>query len=115
MDRDHLLAHDDLLSACLEPVAHALPELPGPEAGIPELVDQRFDDRTAFLVTALALEAGQGALDRLAEVEALDALSCPVGGEFLSADAPDLLCVSLEEDREEAIAELVAHPIFQGL
>ena len=51
--------------------------------------------------------------DRRGQVEALDPLRRPVGGDLLAAHPPDLFGVGLEEDAEQAAAKLVAHPVFE--
>src|SRR5207302_6806058 len=57
----------------------------------------------------------QRAADHDPEVEALDPLGGPVGGQLTRADTPDLFRVGLEEDAEQPPAELVAHPVLQRL
>src|SRR5258708_3700907 len=93
-------------------VRHALPHLARSEPWIAELVDQGGDDLAATLGSTARNE---GASHNEPEVEALDALSRPVCGQLLGADAPHLFCVRLEEDAEKAKAELVAHPVFEAL
>src|SRR5258708_2696491 len=93
-------------------VRHALPHLARSESRIAKLVDQGGDDLPATLGSAARNE---GASHNEPEVEALDALSRPVCGQLLGADAPHLFCVRLEEDAEKAKAELVAHPVFEAL
>src|SRR5450759_3330308 len=93
-------------------VRHAFPHLSRPESRISELIDQRRDD--------LAAVSGRPARDQRAakhepEVEALDSLGGPVGGQLLGADAPNLFCVRLEEDAEETPSELVANPVLEAL
>ncbi len=93
-------------------VRHPLPHLPGSKSRIAKFVDQRGDDLAAIPGSAARDE---GAAQNEPEVEALDALSRPVGGELLGADAPYLFCVRLEEDAEEAPSKLVAHPVLEAL
>ena len=59
----------------------------------------------------------QGALDpvqhRGQQVQALDALGGPVGGDLLAAHAPHLFGVGLEKDLEQPLAEPVANPVME--
>ncbi len=84
-----------------------LPHLAGAEAGIKEITDQRLGSRRGLL-------AFEGADDRLAQGEPLDALGCPVGADLIARDAPDLLRVALEEHVEELLAKTVRHPLGKG-
>src|SRR5258708_31607835 len=93
-------------------VRHGLPHLARSESRIAKLVDQGGDALPATLGSAARNE---GASHNEPEGEALDALSRPVCGQLLGADAPHLFCVRLEEDAEKAKAELVAHPVFEAL
>src|SRR5260370_34139248 len=93
-------------------VRHALPHLARSESRIAKLVDQGGDDLAATLGSTAGNER---APQNKPEIEALDALSRPVCGQLLGADAPYLFCVRLEEDAEKAKAELVAHPVFEAL
>src|SRR5216684_4219284 len=93
-------------------VRHAFPHLARSESRIAELVDQGGDDLAAILGSTAGNER---AAQNEPEVEALDALSRPVCGQLLGADAPYLFCICLEEDAEEAPAELVAHPVSETL
>src|SRR5260370_38714674 len=90
-----------------------LPHLAGAETRIAKLVDQCRDDGAAAL-WALAL-GKQCALDGLAEVQSFDALRGPIRGELFRTDAPHLLAVGFEKNREEPVAELIAPPFFSGL
>ena len=51
--------------------------------------------------------------DGAAERQTLDALRGPIRGDLLAAHPPDLFGVGLEEDVEEAFAELVADPVLE--
>src|SRR5437016_7298574 len=96
----------------LADLGHALPHLAGTEPWVAEPVDQRGDD----LAAPAGLAAGQQrAAQNDPQVEAFDPLRRPVGGQLLGADAPYLFGVGLEEDAEQAPAELVADPILEGL
>src|SRR5258708_4029199 len=93
-------------------VRHARPHLARSESRIAELVDQSGDDLAATLGSTAGNER---APHNEPEIEALDALSRPVCGQLLGADAPYLFCVRLEEDAEAAPADLVPHPAFEAL
>src|SRR5437879_9372462 len=96
----------------LADLGHALPHLAGTEPWVAEPVDQRGDD----LAAPAGLATGQQrAAQNDPEVEAFDPLRRPVGGQLLGADAPYLFRVGLEEDAEQAPAELVADPILERL
>src|SRR5258708_39197249 len=93
-------------------VRHPFPHLARSESRITELVDQSGHDLAATLGSTAGDER---AAQNEPEVEALDALGRPVRGELLGADAPYLFRVRLEEDAEEAPAELVPHRVFEAL
>ena len=83
-------------------------------ARVLEALDQRLDHRPAGFRRALGQQRLLQRLDhRDAEVEPLDALRRPVGGNLVARHAPHLLGVGLEEDREQLLAELVAHPFVE--
>src|SRR5215467_12810706 len=98
----------------VEFLGDTLPHLTGAQTRIAELVDERLDDGSSILGPALALRE-KCPFDRLGEVQALDALGGPVGRKLLSTHSPNLLVVGLEENTEEAVAELIADPVLQGL
>ena len=107
-------AHDFRLgegrnAALGEPIAAALPHHARTEARIVEPVDQGGDH-----LAVLAARAQQRALDRLLQVEVLDALARPLGADLRAGHAPHLLGVGLEEDLVEAAAEPVDHPVLEG-
>src|SRR5882672_12504301 len=89
----------------------ALPHLARAIAWVAELVDQRRDD-LASIFRRSAWE--QRAANHQPEVQALDALRRPVGGQLLGADPPYLFRVGLEEDAEEPPPELVPHPVLEA-
>src|SRR5262245_13368529 len=90
----------------------ALPHLSRPEAGVAEAIDESGHDLAALFRRAFGQ---QRAADHHPEVEALDALCRPVRRELFGADAPHLFGVGLEEDAVQPPAELVAHPVLEGL
>src|SRR2546423_7494696 len=92
-------------------VRHALPHLTGTEPRVSEAIDQRGHDLAA---TRRLPIREQRAAQHDPQVQALDALRGPVGRQLLGADAPNLFRVSLEEDAEQAPAELVAHPVLES-
>ena len=93
-----------------------LPHHAGAAARILEGLDQRLDDLVAVLRAGLHLDrAAQRVRHGAPQVEALDALRGPVGGDLLARHAPHLLGVGLEEDREQPVAELVRHPLAKVL
>src|SRR5260370_40047632 len=105
-------AEQNRRSLCAADARRARPCRARSGSRIAELVDQRCDDLAATLGSTAGNER---APHNEPEIEALDALSRPVCGQLLGADAPYLFCVRLEEDAEEAPAELVAHPVFEAL
>ena len=92
-------------------VAGAFPHLAGTEPGIAEAIDQRLDDGAIALGLPADTEARD---DGLVEVEPLDALGGPIGGDIVAVHAPDLFGVGLEEDLEQAAAEVVDHPLLEA-
>jgi hypothetical protein len=65
-------------------------------------------------VLPTAERAAQPVENRCAEAQPFDALRRPIGGNFIAAHPPHLFGVGLEEDREQPLTELVAHPIVKG-
>src|SRR5271165_896209 len=81
-----------------------------PATRIAEGINQRFDDFRSVFRLLLRQEC---ILDCRTERESLDALRCPVGGDFLATHTPDFLGISLEEDIEQPLPELVDHPVLK--
>jgi hypothetical protein len=80
--------------------------MPGPEARVVELLDQGLDG-----LLGLEEHGQEHGLER----EPLDPLGRPLGAQLGAGDAPDLLGVGLEEDREETVPEAVGHPLLEGV
>ncbi len=90
--------------------------MPGPLRGYWNELDQRLDLLAALLRRGAARQrVAQRVRHRAPQIEALDALRRPVGRDLVAAHAPHLLGVGLEEDREQALAELVGHPVVKVL
>src|SRR5206468_9787941 len=109
-DARHGLPEENRMALRGGDLGHPLPHLAWTQTRVAEPVDQRGHDLTPL--AGLALRQQRAANDD-PEVEALDPLCCPVGGQLFRADAPNLFCVGFEEDAVEAPAELVAHPLFE--
>src|SRR5262245_5736745 len=94
-----------------------LPHHAGPFARIPEAFDQRFDNGCASVL--LGSLPPDGALERIhdsnAEIKTLDALCRPVRGNLVARHSPHLFSIGSEENREELLAELIAHPFVESL
>src|SRR4029077_18567096 len=88
-----------------------LPHLPRAQARIAKPVDQGRDDVAAAARPPARQQRGP---QHDPQVKTLDALRRPVRGQLPGADAPYLFRVRLEEDAEQAPAELVADPVLQG-
>ena len=108
-------AHMDLAAALFHAARGRLPHHARTLAGILERLDERLDllavGRTASGCDRVAQRVRHGA----PQVEALDALRRPVGRDLVAAHAPHLLRVGLEEDGEQALAELVGDPVVEAL
>ncbi len=91
-----------------------LPHHAGALARIAEGFNQRLRRGLAAIAPLVQAEgARQAVANRCAEAEALDALRRPVGGDGVTAHAPDLFGIGLEEYREQPLPELVAHPLVE--
>ena len=89
--------------------------MPGPLARVLEALDQALDGiAVGFGLAADVQRALEPVDDGGQQIEALDALRGPVGGNLVAGHAPHLLGVGLEEDLEQPLAELVAHPFVEG-
>src|SRR4029453_16130 len=77
-------------------------------------VTERIDERLDYLasISIVALRKNR-VLDRAAERKSLNALRCPVCGDFFAAHSPNLFGIAFEECVEESSAELVADPFFE--
>ena len=114
--RKHLqLAPFEHLAAALLDLARSrLPHHAGTAARILEALDQTLDHRSVDLRLACGQQRFlQRVHHRDAEIETLDALRGPVGGNLVAGHAPHFLGVGFEEDREQLFAELVAHPFMK--
>ncbi len=110
-------SHQDLATALHDLARRRLPHHAGAFTRILEALDQCLHDRRAVLPRSTPRQ--QRALERVhhghTEVEPFDALRGPIRRDFVARHAPHLLGVGLEEDREQLFAELVAHPLVEGL
>ena len=93
--------------------------MPGPLRGYWKLSIRRLDGIGVGFGLAGALTAApQRALepvdDGRGQIEALDALRRPIGGNLVARHAPHFLGVGLEENLEQPLAELVAHPFMES-
>ena len=109
------VAHEEMaMSACQNLVARSFPHHAGAKARVAEGFQQRLGRHTVIgllVETKAALET----IDNSApERQALDALGCPVRAHLVTRHAPHLLGVGLEEDRIEALAELVGGPVLEA-
>src|SRR5271165_1500826 len=86
------------------------PHHSGSQARISKGIDQRFD----YLLSIFWLPAGKRVLDSGPQRKPFDALRRPVGGDLIATHPPDLLCVGLEEDAEQAPAKLIRDPILKS-
>ena len=111
-----LAAHVDSAALRLHLGCSRVPHHARTLARILEALDQRLDDLVALLRSgARADRAAQSVRHGAPQVETLDALRGPVGGNLVARHAPHLLGVGLEEDREQPVAELVRHPFAEVL
>ena len=113
----HVAAHQHPPAARHDLARRRLPHHAGALARILEALDQRLHHRSAGRIgTAARLQrARQRVHDGDAQIEALDALRRPVGGNLVARHAPHLFGVGLEEHAEQPLAELVAHPVVEAL
>ncbi len=103
--------HVDGPAVAIHAVAGRFPHLAGAEPRVVEAVDQRLD----HLAVPLASRGQEGVQDGADQVESLDPLRGPFGGDFRGGHAPDLLGVRLEEDLEQHAAEAVDDPVLEAL
>ena len=89
-----------------ELLGEALADAADAEARVGEAVDETGD--------GAAVLAREGVADRPAEREPLDPPRHPADADALAGQAPDLLAVLLEIDREERAAEAAHHPVLEG-
>ena len=97
--------HPHLAPLVLDLLGHHLPHLAGAETRVLEFLDQGRG----------VVRARERVPDRLEQRQVLDPLRRPVRPNLGAGHAPDLLRVGLEEMAEQAIAEAVHHPVFEGL
>ena len=90
------------------------PHHSGSAARIAEALDEGLGGGAVLLLAELQ-RAPHAVHHRAQQAQALDALRRPIGGDVIAAHAPHLLGVGLEEDGEEPLAELVAHPLMERL
>ena len=102
---DH--AHARLLAI----VFHGFPQLPRPQLGVPELLDQARLHLGGVLLLRQELE--ERVLQHLGDAQALDALRAPVGRDLRGMPAPELLGVPLEEHRIQLAPEPVDVEVLQ--
>ncbi len=111
-------AHQDRPALRPGPGRGRLPHHAGALPRIAEVLDQGLDPALFAQGGGRPLLQSERALhpvdDRRAEAQPLDPLRGPVGGDLIAGHAPHLLGVGAEEDREQLLAELVAHPLVEG-
>ena len=90
---------------------HSLPELTGPELGVPEFLNQAGLDLVG--ITLLGQELLEGVLEHAHDAQSLDPLSSPVGTDLAGVTAPELLGIPLEEHGIELAAEAVDVEVLQ--
>ena len=109
---DDLAAHLEVPAEGLHLLGARLPEHPRPEPRVAEGANQRLDHPG---LARFRLGLPQGVENRGLERQPLNALCGPVGGDFFAAHPPDFFRVGLEEDVEQPLAELIAHPVLERL
>jgi hypothetical protein len=113
-ERLQLTPLEHLAAALLNLARCGFPHHAGALARILEALDQRLND--GFSRPRFACREHrflQRIHDCYAEIEPLDTLRRPVGGNFVARHAPHFFGVSLEKDREQFLSELVAHPFVE--
>src|SRR5437588_372693 len=101
-----LAAFQHLSAALLDLARGGFPHHAGTAARILEAFDQCLDYRLAgFRLARGKQRLLQRSEHRHAEIESLDALRRPVGGDLVARHAPYFFGVGFEEDQEQFLAE----------
>src|SRR5579885_2558295 len=86
-------------------------------AGAPARIAERFDESLSpFSAPGSKPKRALATVkDRFRKIEALDSLRRPIGRDLVAIHAPDFLGIGFEKDREEPLAEFIAHPLMECL